>query len=60
MQISQMKNLKLNYHLLEACNYGCKFCFAHYEQKSPLSFDVFCRVLTEKIMIPLVLCLNVI
>ena len=39
MQISQMKNLKLNYHLLEACNYGCKFCFAHYEQKSPLSFD---------------------
>ena len=39
MKISQMKNLKVNYHLLEACNFGCKFCFARYAQKFPLSFE---------------------
>lgn len=39
MEISQMKNLKVNYHLLEACNFGCKFCFARYAQKFPLSFE---------------------
>ena len=39
MKISQMKNLKVNDHLLEACNFGCKFCFARYAQKSFLSFE---------------------
>ena len=39
MKISQMKKLKVNYHLLEACNFGCKFCFARYAQKSFLSFE---------------------
>lgn len=34
MEKSQMKNLKLNYHLLEGCNYGCKFCFARYADKT--------------------------
>lgn len=30
MKANEMKNLKLNYHMLEACNYGCKFCFAEF------------------------------
>jgi radical S-adenosyl methionine domain-containing protein 2 len=30
MKTQEMKNLKLNYHMLEGCNYGCKFCFAEF------------------------------
>lgn len=37
MKESQMKNLKLNYHLLESCNFGCKFCFARYAKSEHLS-----------------------
>ena len=37
MKESQMKNLKLNYHMLESCNYGCKFCFARYAKSEHLS-----------------------
>ena len=37
MKESQMKNLKVNYHLLESCNYGCKFCFARYAKSEHLS-----------------------
>ncbi len=40
MEKSQMENLKLNYHLVEACNYGCKFCFARYEQKQKTDFEL--------------------
>ena len=36
---SQMKNLKLNYHMLEACNYRCKFCFARYARKEHLAYS---------------------
>ena len=39
MERSEMKNLKLNYHMLEGCNYSCKFCFAHYANKQRLDFD---------------------
>ena len=38
MEKNQMKGLKLNYHMLEACNYGCKFCFARYDKKIHLEF----------------------
>ena len=48
MKISQMKNLKVNYHLLEACNFGCKFCFARYAQKSFLSFEHMKKVVEKK------------
>lgn len=27
-----MEKLKINYHLTQACNFGCKFCFAKYEK----------------------------
>lgn len=37
MKESQMKNLKVNYHLLESCNFGCKFCFARYAKSEHLS-----------------------
>ena len=37
MKESQMKNLKVNYHLLESCNYGCNFCFARYAKSEHLS-----------------------
>ena len=36
---SQMKNLKLNYHMLEYCNYRCKFCFARYARKEHLAYS---------------------
>ncbi len=38
MEKNQMKGLKLNYHMVEACNYGCKFCFARYDKKIHLEF----------------------
>lgn len=28
-----MQKLKLNYHITEACNFHCRFCFAKYEHK---------------------------
>ena len=28
-----MKKLKINYHVTEACNFHCKFCFARYNKK---------------------------
>lgn len=28
-----MEKLKINYHLTQACNFGCKFCFAKYEKE---------------------------
>ena len=28
-----MQKLKLNFHITEACNFHCKFCFAKYEHK---------------------------
>lgn len=28
-----MQKLKLNYHITEACNYHCRFCFAKYKNK---------------------------
>lgn len=39
MEKLKMKNLKLNYHLTEVCNFGCKFCFAKYKHRCRLSFD---------------------
>lgn len=33
-----MQKLKINYHLTQACNFSCKFCFAKYEQKH-IGFD---------------------
>lgn len=39
MERSEMKNLKLNYHMLESCNYKCKFCFAKYANKPKLKYD---------------------
>ena len=39
MEKAQMKNLKLNYHMLEGCNYNCKFCFAHYDKKQKLDYE---------------------
>ena len=39
-----MKNLKLNFHMLEACNYRCRFCFAEFgdirQLKAPEMFKV--------------------
>lgn len=33
-----MEKLKINYHLTQICNFGCKFCFAKYE-KEHLDFE---------------------
>lgn len=47
MDESQMKNLKLNYHMLESCNYGCKFCFARYAKSEHLSLTEMQRVIVR-------------
>ena len=39
MERSEMKELKLNYHMLEGCNYSCKFCFARYADKQKLKYQ---------------------
>ena len=33
-----MNRLKINFHLLEACNYHCRFCFAKYEEHQRIDF----------------------
>ena len=33
-----MEKLKINYHVTEACNFRCKFCFAKYTNKT-LGFE---------------------
>ena len=33
-----MEKLKINYHVTQACNFGCKFCFAKYE-KEQIAFE---------------------
>lgn len=47
MDESQMKNLKLNYHMLESCNYGCKFCFARYAKSEHLSLAEMQRLIVR-------------
>ena len=34
-----MNKLKINFHLLEECNYHCKFCFAKYEHRRKISLE---------------------
>ena len=36
-----MKNLVINWHITEACNYHCKFCFAKWNHKNEIweNFD---------------------
>ena len=31
-----MKNLKVNLHITESCNYRCRHCFAHFDRKTDL------------------------
>lgn len=31
-----MKQLTLNFHITEACNFSCKFCFAHWDKKDEI------------------------
>ena len=51
MKTQEMKNLKLNYHMLEGCNYGCKFCFAEFgnirQLKAPEMFKVIEKTATS-------------
>ena len=34
-----MKNLKINLHITEKCNFKCKYCFAHFKHTNDLSID---------------------
>ncbi len=47
MKANEMKNLKLNYHMLEACNYGCKFCFAEFGDVRHLNPDEMYKVIEK-------------
>ena len=37
--MQQIPELTINWHVLEACNYDCYFCYAKYSQKSRFSLD---------------------
>lgn len=44
--MQQIPELTINWHVLEACNYNCYFCYAKYSQKSRFPRD-FAAVLKE-------------
>lgn len=37
--VSQMAELKVNLHIIEACNMHCEFCFAKFQCKKALSLE---------------------
>lgn len=47
MKRNEMKNLKLNYHMVEACNYGCKFCFAEFGKIKMLNNEEMHKVVEK-------------
>ena len=39
-----MKNLVVNLHLLEKCNYRCVHCFSHFDSSKTLSFSCWTKI----------------
>ncbi len=40
-----MKDLKVNLHITERCNYQCKYCFAHFGKQKDLSVDNWKKII---------------
>src|SRR5574344_1928299 len=36
---------KINLHLLEPCNYNCKYCFAHFNSKTILTIQSWKKII---------------
>lgn len=37
--------LKINLHITQKCNFNCKYCFAHFEDKQDLSLEAWKRII---------------
>lgn len=42
--VSQMAELKVNLHIIEACNMHCEFCFAKFHCRKALSLEDWKRI----------------
>lgn len=42
--VSQMAELKVNLHIIEACNRHCEFCFAKFHCRKALSLEDWKRI----------------
>ena len=40
-----MKNLKVNLHITEKCNYRCRHCFAHFDRKTDLPLEKWLQII---------------
>lgn len=41
----KLKNLKVNLHITERCNYGCRYCFAHFGRNKDLTLKEWQRII---------------
>jgi len=53
-----MRNLVLNLHLLEQCNYRCGFCFSHFGSPKTQSFSAWKRIIDNVLGYPYVSRIN--
>lgn len=44
-----MKKLKVNLHLIEACNYRCRHCFAHFDKHSVLDMEKWKKIIRNAV-----------
>ena len=47
-----MKDLVVNLHLLEKCNYRCAHCFSHFNSTETLSFSGWTRIVDNILRVP--------
>ena len=43
--IYMLKNIKVNMHLIELCNFHCKYCFAHFENHKKLNKENWIKII---------------
>ena len=44
-----MKKLKVNLHLIEACNYRCRHCFAHFDKHNVLAPETWINIIDNAV-----------
>ena len=45
--MNKMKNLKINLHVTEKCNYKCRHCFSHFNKKIDLTLGQWCNIINN-------------
>ena len=53
-----MKKLKVNLHLIEACNYRCRHCFAHFDKHNVLGLEQWQSIIDNTVNSGLVSSFN--